>query len=109
MPRDTVGPDVTSLHTVIEMRYRRLGKTGLEVSEVGFGGWSIGGKDYGPTYDRESVAAIHRALDLGVTFFDTADMYGDGRSERLLGETLPGLGSSKLQLTFSAFSLVTST
>ena len=75
------------------MRYRRLGKTGLEISEVGFGGWSIGGKDYGPTYDRESVAAIHRALELGVTFFDTADMYGDGRSERLLGETLAGLGS----------------
>jgi aryl-alcohol dehydrogenase-like predicted oxidoreductase len=74
------------------MRYRQLGKTGLEVSEVGFGGWSIGGKDYGPTYDRESVAAIHRALDLGVTFFDTADMYGDGRSERLFGETLAGLG-----------------
>ena len=74
------------------MRYRHLGKTGLEVSEVGFGGWSIGGKDYGPTYDRESVAAIRRALELGVTFFDTADMYGDGRSERLLGETLAGLG-----------------
>ncbi len=74
------------------MRYRRLGKTGLEVSEVGFGGWSIGGKDYGPTYDRESLAAIRRALDLGVTFFDTADMYGDGRSERLLGEALAGLG-----------------
>ncbi len=74
------------------MRYRQLGKTGLEVSEVGFGGWSIGGKDYGPTYDRESVAAIHRALELGVTFFDTADMYGDGRSERLFGETLAGLG-----------------
>ncbi|MBI3607639.1 MAG: aldo/keto reductase [Nitrospirae bacterium] len=74
------------------MRYRRLGKTGFEVSEVGFGGWSIGGKDYGPTYDRESVASIHRALELGVTFFDTADMYGDGRSERLFGETLAGLG-----------------
>ena len=74
------------------MRYRRLGKTGLEVSEVGFGGWSIGGKDYGPTYDRESSAAIRRALDLGVTFFDTADMYGDGRSEQLLGEALAGLG-----------------
>jgi aryl-alcohol dehydrogenase-like predicted oxidoreductase len=74
------------------MRYRRLGKTGREVSEVGFGGWSIGGKDYGPTYDRESLAAIRRALDLGVTFFDTADMYGDGRSERLFGEALAGLG-----------------
>ncbi|MEW6683396.1 MAG: aldo/keto reductase [Nitrospirota bacterium] len=73
------------------MRYRVLGKTGLSVSEIGFGGWSIGGRDYGPTYDRESVAAIQRALDLGVTFFDTADMYGDGRSERLFGEVLSGL------------------
>ena len=72
------------------MRYRRLGNTGLEVSEVGFGGWSIGGKDYGPTYDRESLAALRRALELGVTFFDTADMYGDGRSERLFGEALAG-------------------
>ncbi len=74
------------------MQYRRLGKTGREVSEVGFGGWSIGGKDYGPTYDRESLTAIRRALELGVTFFDTADMYGDGRSERLFGEALAGLG-----------------
>lgn len=73
------------------MNCRSLGKTGLQVSEVGFGGWSIGGRDYGPTYDRESVAAIRRALELGVTFFDTADMYGDGRSERLFGEVLSGL------------------
>lgn len=74
------------------MHSRLLGHTGLKVSEVGFGAWSIGGKDYGPTYDRESLAAIRRALELGVTFFDTADMYGDGRSERLLGEALAGLG-----------------
>jgi aryl-alcohol dehydrogenase-like predicted oxidoreductase len=81
------------------MRYRALGKTGLLVSEVGFGGWSIGGRDYGPTYDRESVAAIRRALELGVTFFDTADMYGDGRSERLFGEVLSGLGSKVVVAT----------
>lgn len=73
------------------MRTRPLGRTGLVVSEIGFGGWSIGGKDYGPTYDRESVLAIHKALEVGVTFFDTADMYGDGRSERLLGEALAGM------------------
>lgn len=73
------------------MRYRSLGTTGFQVSEIGFGGWSIGGRDYGPTYDRESVAAIRRALELGVTFFDTADMYGHGRSERLFGEVLSGL------------------
>jgi aryl-alcohol dehydrogenase-like predicted oxidoreductase len=81
------------------MRYRSLGTTGLTVSEVGFGGWSIGGRDYGPTYDRESVAAIRRALDLGVTFFDTADMYGDGRSERLFGEALSGLAGKVVVAT----------
>ncbi len=81
------------------MNYRLLGKTGLQVSEVGFGGWSIGGRDYGPTYDRESVAAIRRALDLGVTFFDTADMYGDGRSERLFGEVLSGLAGKVVVAT----------
>jgi aryl-alcohol dehydrogenase-like predicted oxidoreductase len=81
------------------MHYRTLGKTGLTVSEVGFGGWSIGGRDYGPTYDRESVAALRRALDLGVTFFDTADMYGDGRSERLFGEALSGLAGKVVVAT----------
>lgn len=81
------------------VRYRLLGKTGLSVSEIGFGGWSIGGRDYGPTYDRESVAAIQRALDLGVTFFDTADMYGDGRSERLFGEVLSGLAGKVVVAT----------
>ena len=72
------------------MRYRKLGKTGLEVSEIGFGGFAIGGYDYGPTDDRESMAALERAYELGITFFDTADMYGDGRSERLVGQVLKG-------------------
>ena len=72
------------------MRYRKLGKTGLEVSEIGFGGFAIGGYDYGPTDDRESMAALERACELGITFFDTADMYGDGRSERLVGQVLKG-------------------
>jgi aryl-alcohol dehydrogenase-like predicted oxidoreductase len=70
------------------MRYRPLGKTGVNVSEIGFGSWSIGGKDYGPTDDRESVRALRRAFDLGVTFYDTADMYGDGRSEQLIARAL---------------------
>jgi aryl-alcohol dehydrogenase-like predicted oxidoreductase len=81
------------------MRYRSLGTTGFHVSEIGFGGWSIGGRDYGPTYDRESVAAIRRALEAGVTFFDTADMYGDGRSERLFGEVLSGLAGKVVVAT----------
>jgi aryl-alcohol dehydrogenase-like predicted oxidoreductase len=65
------------------MRYRRLGKTGYKVSEIGFGSWAIGG-DWGPTDDEQAIATLHAAVDAGVTFFDTADVYGDGRSERLL-------------------------
>ncbi|MBI4634072.1 MAG: aldo/keto reductase [Deltaproteobacteria bacterium] len=72
------------------MRYRKLGTTGIEVSEIGFGGFAIGGYDYGPTDDRESLAALEKAYHLGVTFFDTADMYGDGRSETLIGQALKG-------------------
>ncbi len=65
------------------MRYRRLGKTGYKVSEIGFGAWAIGG-DWGSTDDKEAMATLHAAVDAGVTFFDTADVYGDGHSERLL-------------------------
>jgi aryl-alcohol dehydrogenase-like predicted oxidoreductase len=66
---------------------RRLGKTGYEVSVVGFGAWGVGA-DWGAVDDRESLAAMHAAVDAGVTFFDTADVYGDGRSERLVGRLL---------------------
>jgi aryl-alcohol dehydrogenase-like predicted oxidoreductase len=69
------------------MQSRRLGKTGLDVSEIGFGAWAIGGS-WGETDDEESLAALHAAVDAGVTFFDTADVYGDGRSERLLARLL---------------------
>jgi aryl-alcohol dehydrogenase-like predicted oxidoreductase len=72
------------------MRYRKLGKTNIEISEIGFGGFAIGGVDYGPTDDRESIAAIEKAYSLGITFFDTADLYGDGHSESLIGRTLKG-------------------
>lgn len=65
------------------MLYRRLGKTGFEVSAIGFGAWAIGA-DWGPINDEESLLALHAATDAGVTFFDTADVYGDGRSERLI-------------------------
>ena len=72
------------------MRYRTLGRTGIPVSAIGFGAWGIGSSvpgapAYGPTDDRESRAALWRAFELGVTYFDTADLYGDGRSERLIG------------------------
>ena len=65
------------------MKYRSLGRTGFEISEVSFGAWAIGGT-WGHVDDTESMNALHRALDLGVNFFDTADVYGDGRSEKLI-------------------------
>jgi aryl-alcohol dehydrogenase-like predicted oxidoreductase len=66
---------------------RRLGKTERNVSEIGFGAWAIGGS-WGETNDDESLAAMHAAVDAGVTFFDTADVYGDGRSEKLIAQLL---------------------
>ncbi|HEY9526360.1 MAG TPA: aldo/keto reductase [Anaerolineales bacterium] len=65
------------------MQYRELGRTGWNVSTISFGAWAIGGT-WGDVRDEESLAALQRALDLGVNFFDTADVYGDGRSEQLL-------------------------
>lgn len=67
------------------MQYRDLGRTGWKVSAVSFGGWAIGGT-WGPVKDAESLAALHRAAELGVNFFDTADVYGDGHSERLVAQ-----------------------
>lgn len=67
------------------MQYRELGHTGWNVSTVSFGAWAIGGA-WGTVDDRESLAALDRAIDLGVNFIDTADVYGDGRSERLVAE-----------------------
>ena len=65
------------------MQYRELGRTGWKVSAVSFGAWAIGGT-WGAVQDDDSLAALHRALDRGVNFFDTADVYGDGHSERLM-------------------------
>ena len=75
------------------MKYRKLGQTGLEVSEIGFGAWGIGGvadgaPAYGRTDDQESITALRRAYELGVTYFDTAALYGLGHSEVLLGAAL---------------------
>ncbi|HXG12145.1 MAG TPA: aldo/keto reductase [Gemmataceae bacterium] len=75
------------------MRYRRLQRAGLDASEIGFGTWGLGGSHggavaYGPTDDRESLRALRRAWELGVTFYDTADLYGHGHSEVLLGQAL---------------------
>jgi len=66
------------------MEYRELGGTGWKISPISFGAWAIGGQAWGGADDATSLQALHRAVDLGVNFFDTADVYGDGHSERLL-------------------------
>jgi len=73
------------------MQYRRFGRTGWSISEIGFGCWGLGG-GWGPMDDARGKEAIARALELGVNFFDTAFVYGDGHSERVLGEALRGCG-----------------
>src|SRR5512136_1880138 len=80
------------------MLTRTLGKSGIQISAMGLGCWAIGGPfwkngqpvGWGQVDDRESVRAIHRALDLGINFFDTAAVYGCGHSERVLGEAVSG-------------------
>lgn len=86
------------------MNYRQFGKTDLQVSEIGFGAWAIGGAasvgglpiGWGETDDETSVKAIKAALDAGINFFDTADFYGLGHSEELLGHVLKGNGNCLL-------------
>jgi aryl-alcohol dehydrogenase-like predicted oxidoreductase len=67
------------------MKYRELGRTGWNVSEISFGAWAIGSA-WGTVDDKDSLSALNKALDMGVNFFDTADVYGDGRSESLLAK-----------------------
>jgi aryl-alcohol dehydrogenase-like predicted oxidoreductase len=69
------------------VQYRRLGKTGREVSAIGFGAWAIGA-DWGIVDDAQSLRALHAAAEAGVTLIDTADVYGDGRSEKVIGQFL---------------------
>ncbi|MCS7018383.1 MAG: aldo/keto reductase [Cytophagales bacterium] len=77
------------------MQYVRFGNTDLQISRVGFGAWAIGGEaqvggipiGWGPTDDSVSIKALHKALDCGITFYDTADFYGLGHSEELIGKT----------------------
>ena len=67
------------------MKYRKLGKSGIDVSEIGFGAWTIGLDWWGRKIDdEEAKKLLKRAYDLGITFYDTADMYGKGRSEKLI-------------------------
>jgi aryl-alcohol dehydrogenase-like predicted oxidoreductase len=99
------------------MRARTLGRSNLEVSALGLGCWAIGGPTqyrgsqfgWGEIDENEALRAIHTALDAGVTFFDTADIYGAGQSERILGQALAGrrqqaLIATKFGLTFDEYS-----
>ena len=70
------------------MEYKTLGKTDLKVSRVGFGAWAIGGNMWGPQDDSDSIAALNKAIDLGVNFIDTAAAYGNGHSEKIIGKVL---------------------
>ncbi len=70
------------------MQYRKLGRTGFEISEIGYGAWGIGGKQWLGGNDDESVKALRRAIELGLNFIDTALAYGEGHSERLVGEVV---------------------
>lgn len=72
------------------MRYRTLGKTDLQLSEIGFGAWTIGGDWWGHIPDDEALRLLRGAFDLGITYYDTADQYGEGRSERLIGQAFQG-------------------
>ena len=86
------GNDKLLLNLNLQMKYRRLGKTEIFVSEIGFGAWGIGGvskgsTSYGPTDDNSSIRALNFALDSGINFFDTSNVYGEGHSESLIGKT----------------------
>src|SRR3989442_2115123 len=73
---------------MIVMKYRKLGRTGFEVSEIGYGAWGIGGSQWLGGSDDESLAALRRAIELGVNFIDTALAYGSGHSEQLVGQVV---------------------
>jgi len=74
------------------MRYRKLGRTGIEVSDIGYGAWGIGGKQWLGGQDDESLNSLERAIDLGVNLIDTALAYGDGHSEKLVGQVVRSAG-----------------
>src|SRR5215470_10355486 len=71
----TTGKETILAEGVQHMEYRALGRTGWKISAIGFGAWGIGGNDWGPTDDKTSLAALNQAIDLGVNFIDTADVY----------------------------------
>src|SRR5881409_143349 len=106
MRRDNVlspGRDPRRSRGAAAVKHRVLGRTQVSVGEIGFGTWAIGGNhvgnSYGPTDDAESRRAVSRAYELGCNFFDTADVYGHGHSEELLGAALAGIRQSVIVAT----------
>ena len=93
-----------------KLRTTQLGSTGLEITRVGFGAWAIGGGGWefgwGPQEDEESIAAIHRGLELGINWIDTAAAYGFGRSEEVVGRALQGLDEGERPFVFTKASLL---
>jgi aryl-alcohol dehydrogenase-like predicted oxidoreductase len=81
--------EIKTTHITLEvnMKFRPFGKTNWQVSEIGFGAWAIGG-DWGRVSEEDALAALRTAIGEGVNFIDTADVYGDGRSERLVGQVI---------------------
>ena len=92
------------------MRTTELGGTGMEISRVGLGAWAIGGAEYdwgwGEQDDEQSIAAIHRALELGVNWIDTAAVYGLGHSEEVVGRLLATLPPADRPLVFTKCGLI---
>jgi aryl-alcohol dehydrogenase-like predicted oxidoreductase len=72
------------------MQYREIGKTGIKISNMGIGSWAIGDSYWGQTDDQDSIKAIHQGLDAGLNFIDTAQLYGNGKSEELVGKAIQG-------------------
>ncbi len=87
------------------MRLRKFGKTGLTVSEIGMGTWELGGREWGDIGEKEAVDLLRYAFEKGVTYYDTADQYGGGRAERLLGEAFSALGTRVLIATKLGYEL----
>src|SRR5271170_5088360 len=89
LPNQQAGPfRCAGQRNMEHMRYRKLGRTDLEVSEIGYGAWGIGGKQWLGGEDRASFEALHRSFELGLNLIDTALAYGDGHSERLVGHAI---------------------
>ena len=87
------------------MLRRQLGTTGMEISSIGLGTWAVGGHMWGSQEDKDSIAAIHAALDHGVNWIDTAPIYGSGRSEEVVGQAISRLSQSRRPLIFTKFGL----